>query len=406
MPVIQRNDNGKWAYRTVVMLPSGKRKRIFGTPAINTKLAAQKAERAHIDRVLNPSAEPKEVPTYEDWFHGRFWREWVVGNQNKPSEVEAKESIYKIHLGPQFGHLLLDEIDVGTIAEFRAKLVTYKDKRRKRKLSRKRVNNILAVLSKSLRYAAEVGLIASAPRVGLFKIERPEVEFWDFEEYARVLGAARREGSFWYAAACLAGEAGLRVGEIRALKWREHVDLVAGTITVSEQMRHGVSGTPKGGRRRVVPMTSTLIAALKALEVVRVGYVVRNEDGEPLTDGQTTHAVRRICRKAGLPERGWHSLRHSFGTHSALLGVNPWRLQAWMGHGRIDETMLYVHVAASRMRPLPPELRAVSCPDDPDQRIVHLLGLRSTVKWTDVSRPSAPEIRGTDVAQEQGSATA
>ena len=165
--------------------------------------------------------------------------------------------------------------DVGTVAEFRAKLVTYKDKRRKRKLSRKRVNNILAVLSKSLRYAAEVGLIASAPRVGLFKVERPEVEFWDFEEYARVLAAARREGSFWYAAACLAGEAGLRVGEIRALKWREHVDLVAGTITVSEQMRHGVSGTPKGGRRRVVPMTSTLIAALKALEVVRVGYVVR-----------------------------------------------------------------------------------------------------------------------------------
>jgi hypothetical protein len=51
---------------------------------------------------------------------------------------------------------------------------------------------------------------------------------------------------------------------------------------------------------------------------------------------------------------------------------------AGVGHGRIDETMLYVHVAASRMRPLPPELRAVSCPDDPDQRIVHLLGLRST----------------------------
>jgi len=31
---------------------------------------------------------------------------------------------------------------------------------------------------------------------------------------------------------CLAGEGGLRIGEIRALKWREHVDLVAGTITV------------------------------------------------------------------------------------------------------------------------------------------------------------------------------
>jgi hypothetical protein len=47
----------------------------------------------------------------------------------------------------------------------------------------------------------------------------------------------------------MTGEAGLRIGEIRALKWREHVDLIAGTITVSEQTRHGITGTPKGGRR-------------------------------------------------------------------------------------------------------------------------------------------------------------
>jgi len=132
------------------------------------------------------------------------------------------------------------------------------------------------------------------------------------------------------------------------------VDLIAGTITVSEQTRHGITGTPKGGRRRVVPMSPTLIDALKALRVVRAGYVVRNLDGTAMKDGQSSHALRRILRLAGLPERGWHSLRHSFGTHAALVGVNPWRLQAWMGHNRIDETMLYVHVASSHPRPLPP----------------------------------------------------
>ena len=83
-----------------------------------------------------------------------------------------------------------DEIDVGTIAQFRAHLVTYKNARTKTKLSRKRINNILAVLSKSLKYAAEVGLISSVPRIGLYKVERPEVEFWDFEEYARQLRQA------------------------------------------------------------------------------------------------------------------------------------------------------------------------------------------------------------------------
>lgn len=52
------------------------------------------------------------------------------------------------------------------------------------------------------------------------------------------------------------------MGEVKALRWREDVDLVAGTITVNQQIRHGVLGTPKGRTRRVVPMTPTLHAAL------------------------------------------------------------------------------------------------------------------------------------------------
>lgn len=172
-----------------------------------------------------------------------------------------------------------------------------------------------------------------------------------------------------------------RVGEVKALRWREDVDLVAGTITVNQQTRHGVTGTPKGGTRRKVPMSPSLLAALKSLDVVRTGLVCRNLDGTPFTDGQTTHAIRRIIRRAGLPERGWHSLRHTFGTHAAMLGVNPWRLQAWMGHKRVDETMLYVHLAGEHMRPIPAELLSAGAhATDPDRRIVLMLSARRDVK--------------------------
>ena len=58
-------------------------------------------------------------------------------------------------------------------------------------------------------------------------------------------------------------------------------------------------------------MTSTLVAALKAMDVVREGYVVRNMDGTAMSDAQTSHETYRICRKAQLPERGWHVLRHT-----------------------------------------------------------------------------------------------
>jgi integrase len=178
---------------------------------------------------------------------------------------------------------------------------------------------------------------------------------------------------------CLAGEAGLRVGEVKALRWREDVDMVALTITVRQQTCNGETTTPQGRTRRTVPMTSALHEALKRMSTVRDGFVVRNADGSQKTDGEANWWLARICRRAGLPVRYWHTLRHCFGTHAALFGVNPWRLQTWMGHKRIEETMLYVHIAETHARELPQEIRDAAIGEaDPDARIVKMLGARGT----------------------------
>jgi len=178
----------------------------------------------------------------------------------------------------------------------------------------------------------------------------------------------------------LCGEAGLRVGEMKALRWREDVDMVAKTLTVNHQTRNKQTTTPKGRTRRTVPMTSMLQEALKRMSVVREGLVVRNVGGKAKGDGQSDWVIARICRRAGLPVRYWHVLRHTFGTHAALFGVNPWRLQTWMGHKRIDETMIYVHVAEHHRREIPePILEAAQRETDPDRRVLAMLGARGGV---------------------------
>jgi len=385
---IRRESDGRWRYREIVRKPDGTRERISGCAPrhINTKVAAQEELRQHIERVLHPGRATtmnKEVLTFKEWFHGRFWHEWVVGRKNKPTEVKSKQTIYRCHLGPRFGHLPLDEITVAEVAKFRADLVA------SGALGEKRINNILVVLSKALRYAHECELIEKVPRIGLFKVERPEIVAWDLDEYARLLAAAKAEGEDWYAAVCLAGEAGLRVGEVKEVRWREDVDMIARTITVKRQTCDGVTTSPKGRTRRTIPMTSTLHDALKRMATVREGYVVRNLDGTPKRDGDADHAIARICRRAGLPVRYWHTLRHSLGTHAALFGVNPWRLQAWLGHKRIDETMLYVHVAESHMRELPEAIRACMSEPDPDARIVRMLGARAEVRGKNLPKTEA-----------------
>jgi integrase len=308
MSVARSKKDGRWRYRASARKPDGTAIRIHGSAPrhINTKVAAQQAERDHIDRIVNPGRAPKpqkEVPTFHEWFEGRFWREWVVGRRNKPTEVKSKEIIYACHLRAAFGERPLDEIGAGEISAFRASLV-------EKKLSEKRINNILAVLSKPMKYAVDCELISKSPKIGLYKVERPEIEPWDFEQYARLLAAAKIEGADWYAAACLTGEAGLRIGEVKALRWREDVDLIAKTITVNHQTCYGETTTPKGRTRRTIPMTSTLEHALRRLEVVREGYVVRNFDGSAKSDGRANCVILRICRRAGLPERRWHTLRH------------------------------------------------------------------------------------------------
>jgi len=155
---------------------------------------------------------------------------------------------------------------------------------------------------------------------------------------------------------------------------------------INKQIGLGQLTTPKGRTRRTVPMTDTLLAALKALDTIRTGFVIRNLDGSGITDNATKYHCYRLCRAAGLPEHGWHIMRHAFGTHAAMFGVNPWKLMQWMGHKRVDETMLYVHFAEAHMRPhLEPILEAQRGHDDPDQKIIAMLDARRLC-WTETGR--------------------
>lgn len=375
MPVFKRK-SGRWCYREVVRLPNGTRERVFGTAPNhnNTKAAAHQALLDAVAHLRSPTAKaPRVAMTFGEWFNGRFWEEWVVGKKNKPTEQRSKRSIYETHLAPVFADLELAEIEVGEVARFRASLV-------RKGLGDKRINNVLSVLSKALKYAADCKLIEPPAKVGLLKTERPEIEAYEFDELARLVLAATERSPMALAAVLLACDAGLRVGEVKALLWKRDVDLVARTVTVNQQICDGETTTPKGLTRRTVPMTSRLHAALKGLEVVRTGPVIRDERGEQLTDSVADKWTRRhLCPAAGLEPNGWHVLRHSFGTHAAMFGVNPWRLQAWMGHKRIDETMRYVHVAGAHAREVPLAIVAAGAGEaDPDRRVLAMLGARGT----------------------------
>ena len=135
--------------------------------------------------------------------------------------------------------------------------------------------------------------------------------FHDFEEYERLLTIAQRRDPNAYVAILLGGDAGLRLGELVALEWRD-VDLHARRLTVQRSDWRGHVTVPKGGRSRRLPMTLRLTNALKANRHLRSERVVsaarRTDHTRPGHQGHPRGATRRGIVAQGRARAATHPL--------------------------------------------------------------------------------------------------
>ena len=326
-------DRGHWRYRKVVKLPTGKKRRIGGTPMINTKQAAESAERAAIERALSPTPEPqKEVPRFKH-FAKEFLKTYVRAN-NKPSERSSKEMILRVHLIPAFGTKRLDAITGRHIER-------YKSMKLEAGKAPATVNNHLTVLRRLLVLARRWELITAIPEIQWLKIPTPDFDFLDFDEADRLVRAADGE---WPCMIIVGLKAGLRQGELLALTW-DDVDLVAGRLVVRRAVARGEVSTPKNGKQREIPLCDEARAALRRHRHLRGELVFCDEDGDMLTKGACKHPLWRACKHAGLRRIGWHVLRHSFASHLVMRGAPIKAVQELLGHATIEMTMRYSHLS-------------------------------------------------------------
>ena len=109
---------------------------------------------------------------------------------------------------------------------------------------------------------------------------------------------AERRGRDVYLMVLLGGDAGLRLGEIVSLKWRD-IDLKARWLSVKRSDWLGHVTVPKGGRSRQVPLTRGLTAALTAHRHLRSDRVLCQADGSPITRDRVikSNSGRRTSRR-------------------------------------------------------------------------------------------------------------
>jgi integrase len=160
------------------------------------------------------------------------------------------------------------------------------------------------------------------------------------------------------AAIKVAGYAGLRTGEARALRWRDP-DFVNAMIHIRRNRPAGAQERPaaKGGKPRSVPMMDDAAAALDKLSQRGYAtgpddYVLCDRQGNQLDQDVLRDALYAAMELAGIDRKAFpkkpgfvfHDLRHTFGTMAVQ--VPDWSLvdvQSYMGHANIETTMRYVH---------------------------------------------------------------
>lgn len=332
---VRRDRNGRWRYRAVVQLPSGARTRISGTPALNTKRDAERAERDHIARVLDPPPAQKEVLTLERFIEDKWWPVYPSAAGNRRTTVREKERHIRLYIKPQLGRVKLDQVRGEALDRFFAFL-------KQRKLSEKSRKNVGATLRRILASAVEWDYLDAIPPFPKLRVPEADSDFFTKEESALLIDKATDPEE--RALLMFAIHTGARQGEQLGLSWGD-IDWQNNLVVFRRALIEGEVGPTKSGKVRKVPLTASFRAALKAIRHLRSERVFVQSDGKSFSSWQLHDRLKRACRRAGLRRIRWHDLRHSFGSQLAIAGVPLRQVQAWMGHSTIQMTMRYAHLA-------------------------------------------------------------
>ncbi len=156
----------------------------------------------------------------------------------------------------------------------------------------------------------------------------------------------------------VAGFAGLRYGELRALRVRSY-DRLHGTLTIRESIdkRSRRKTTKTDSSQRTVTLPRFVLDAIDAHLATFVGGdpdgpLFPGEAGGIISDGWFQREWRAARAQLGITEVHFHDLRHAAGTIATQQGATMREVMSRLGHSTTSAAIRYQKAAADRDRAL------------------------------------------------------
>jgi integrase len=258
------------------------------------------------------------------------------GDPYKPSALRAYEQVLRATVVPELGHLRLSSVTRNVLQDLVEQMVADG-------LAPSTVRNTILPLRAIYRRALSRPEVLINPTLGLAlptsrarreRIARPA------EARALIEALPERDRALWASALY----AGLRRGELRALRWSD-VDFAQGVIRVERSWddRVGpIEPKSRAGRRRV-PLTQQLRASLAAHRLLRQSgrddLVFEGRGKNAFSSEAAVRRAREAWKEAKLEPIGLHECRHTYAAFMIAAGVNPKALSTYMGHSSITVTL-------------------------------------------------------------------
>lgn len=252
------------------------------------------------------------------------------------------DEILETRLLPRFGGVPIDEL-TGTEVEALDGVMVDEG------CSSSRRRNVMIVIRSVLRAAYKAKKLRFLPEFPpLPKVGEKVLRCLTSKQVEDILDEAHPQLRL---ACAISAFAGLRAGEVRALRWQD-VDLEANVLYVRFSRSGGVTGTPKSGHEREIPLAPRLAAMLREAKDASHGgqFVSVTSLLAPWGMSSLGASFLRVCDRLSIKGFSFHALRHYFVTTLFRTGASAPTVQRLAGHGDLSVTARYAHVGQDDLR--------------------------------------------------------
>ena len=266
----------------------------------------------------------------------------------KESTVSRYRYVVRQYIQPKLGAAPLYTLTEQRVADFYRKL-------QKQGLSAKSTRDVGVLLRAILRTATKRGCSCTGVNAELPICKKRQVEIFTEPEIVQLAHHIMDAPDLTGLGVLLTLNSGLRLGELCALRWSD-IDLHAGFLRVEREVQRLyeqgrtrlVMQPPKSeSSLRRIPLPADMLSLLAAYKPKHTGDTcLLTGTAAPIEPRTMQNRYKSLLKRAGVPYRNFHALRHTYATRCIEQNVDVKSVSEMLGHSDVRITLqTYVHVS-------------------------------------------------------------